>query len=107
MELRRILSRIRRRESRDPRRCLFSGGGVYGSWEEVAEQNPHAIMVRMPAFGLSGPWRDRTGFAMTVEQASGLAWLTGYEDGPPMVAGGVCDPLGGMHAVVALMAALD
>jgi crotonobetainyl-CoA:carnitine CoA-transferase CaiB-like acyl-CoA transferase len=74
--------------------------------EAVAALNPSAVMVRMPAFGLDGPWRDRTGFAMTVEQASGLAWQTGYEDGPPMDVGGVCDPFGGMHAVVALMAAL-
>lgn len=75
-------------------------------WEEISSCNPRAIMVRMPAFGLSGPWRDRTGFAMTVEQMSGLAWQTGYEDGPPMDVGGACDPLGGMHAVVALVAAL-
>ncbi len=63
-------------------------------------------MVRMPAFGLSGPWRDRTGFAMTVEQASGMAWRTGFADDLPMDVGGVCDPAGGMAAVVALVAAL-
>lgn len=74
--------------------------------EVVRAVNPAAILVRMPAFGLDGPWRDRTGFAMTVEQASGMAWQTGYADGPPMDVGGVCDPLGGMHAVVALMSAL-
>ncbi|HWE57710.1 MAG TPA: CoA transferase, partial [Acidimicrobiales bacterium] len=74
--------------------------------ERISQVNPSAVLVRMPAFGLSGPWRDRTGFAMTVEQASGLAWMTGYSDGPPMDMGGVCDPLCGMHAVVALMSAL-
>lgn len=72
----------------------------------VHDLNPTAVIVRMPAFGLDGPWRDRTGFAMTVEQASGLAWQTGYADGPPMDVGGVCDPLCGMHSVVALMTAL-
>ena len=30
-------------------------------------------MLRMPAFGLTGPWRDRVGFAQTMEQISGLA----------------------------------
>ncbi|HET6874105.1 MAG TPA: CoA transferase, partial [Acidimicrobiales bacterium] len=75
-------------------------------YERINRINPSAVLVRMPAFGLSGPWRDRTGFAMTVEQASGLAWMTGYADGPPMDMGGVCDPLSGMHAVVVLMAAL-
>jgi len=74
--------------------------------EEIRRRNPRAVLVRMPAFGLSGPWRNRTGFAMTVEQASGMAWRTGYEGGPPMDVGGICDPLGGMHAVIAALAAL-
>jgi crotonobetainyl-CoA:carnitine CoA-transferase CaiB-like acyl-CoA transferase len=62
-------------------------------------------MIRMPAFGLDGPWRDRPGFAMTVEQMSGLAWLTGYED-LPLVPRGACDPIGGMHTVFAFLVAL-
>ena len=48
------------------------------SWERVKELNPRALMMRMPAFGLSGPWRDNTGFAQTMEQLSGLAWMTGH-----------------------------
>jgi crotonobetainyl-CoA:carnitine CoA-transferase CaiB-like acyl-CoA transferase len=75
-------------------------------WEAVRELNPKIIMVRMPAFGLDGPWRDRPGFAMTIEQASGLAWMTGYED-LPLVIRGVCDPVGGMHTVFSLLAALE
>jgi crotonobetainyl-CoA:carnitine CoA-transferase CaiB-like acyl-CoA transferase len=65
------------------------------------------LILRMPAFGLNGPWRDRGGFAMTVEQNSGLAWLTGFIDDGPMVPRGVCDVLGGLHAIVALLAALQ
>ncbi|MCY3577299.1 MAG: CoA transferase [bacterium] len=76
-------------------------------WEEVHRLNPNAIMVRMPAFGLTGPWRDRTGFAMTIEQASGLAFLTGDPDGRPLVPRGMCDQLGGMHAVFATLLALE
>ena len=75
-------------------------------WDRVHALNPRAIMVRMPAFGLDGPWRDRAGFAMTVEQASGLAWITGYDD-MPLVPRGPCDPIGGMHAVFALLLALE
>lgn len=76
------------------------------SWKTVHALNPRAIMVRMPAFGLDGPWRDRTGFAMTVEQVSGMAWITGYED-MPLVVRGACDPVGGMNAVFALLLALE
>ena len=57
-------------------------------------------MVRMPAFGLDGPWRDRPGFAQTMEQVTGLAWLTGHVDDQPRIQRGPCDPNGGMHAVV-------
>jgi crotonobetainyl-CoA:carnitine CoA-transferase CaiB-like acyl-CoA transferase len=75
-------------------------------WEVVHALNPRAILVRMPAFGLDGPWRDRAGFAMTVEQASGLAWITGYDD-LPLVPRGACDPIGGLHAVFSLLLALE
>ncbi len=64
------------------------------------------VMVRMPGWGLEGPWRDRPGFATTMEQASGMAWVTGYQDGPPM-APGLCDPLAGIHAVFVTLAALE
>jgi crotonobetainyl-CoA:carnitine CoA-transferase CaiB-like acyl-CoA transferase len=75
-------------------------------WETIHSLNPKTVLVRMPAFGLDGPWRDRTGFAMTIEQASGMAWMTGYED-LPLVVRGACDPIGGMHAVIALLLALE
>jgi crotonobetainyl-CoA:carnitine CoA-transferase CaiB-like acyl-CoA transferase len=70
------------------------------------EINPRLISVRMPAWGLDGPWKDRTGFAPSVEQASGLAWLTGYDD-MPLIPRGVCDPVGGMHTVYALAIGLE
>lgn len=74
--------------------------------DTVRALNARAIYVRMPAFGLDGPWKDRAGFAMTVEQVTGLAWVTGYED-LPLVMRGVCDPLGSAHAVFALTLALE
>ena len=76
-------------------------------YDALAALNPRLIMVRMPAFGLDGPWRDRVGFAQTMEQLSGMAWLTGFRDGPPVIPRGPCDPLAGLHAVVALLVALE
>ena len=61
----------------------------------------------MPAFGLDGPWRDRVGFAPTMEQIAGLAWVTGLPDGPPVPPRGACDPLAGVHAAFAVLAALN
>lgn len=76
------------------------------TWEVLHELNPRLVSVRMPAWGLDGPWKDRTGFAPSVEQASGLAWITGYED-MPLIPRGVCDPIGGMHTVFALAMGLE
>ncbi|PJE19210.1 MAG: acyl-CoA hydratase [Mycobacterium sp.] len=75
-------------------------------WDAVSAANPHAVMVRMPAFGLDGPWRDRVGFAQTMEQATGMAWITGHAQGPPVIPRGVCDPIAGLHAAFAAVAAL-
>lgn len=76
------------------------------TYEVIRDINPRAIFVRMPAFGIEGPWRDRRGFAMNVEQVSGLAWVTGFED-IPITVRGACDPMGGIHAFFALMLALE
>jgi len=76
-------------------------------WDVVHATNPRAVMVRMPAFGLDGPWRDRPGFAQTMEQVTGLAWLTGHVDDQPRIQRGPCDPNGGMHAVVGALVALE
>ena len=76
-------------------------------WDVVSSVNPRAVMVRMPAFGLGGPWRERPGFTQTMEQASGAAWLTGYPQDQPRIQRGPCDPNAGMHAVVAAFAGLE
>jgi crotonobetainyl-CoA:carnitine CoA-transferase CaiB-like acyl-CoA transferase len=69
--------------------------------------NPKLVFARMPAFGLEGPWRDRVGFAPTMEQIAGLAWVTGLPEGPPVTPRGACDPLAGVHAAFAVLAALS
>ncbi|MDT5012429.1 MAG: hypothetical protein QOH57_4046 [Mycobacterium sp.] len=75
--------------------------------DTLLELNPGLVVVRMPAFGLDGPWRDRVGFAPTMEQIAGLAWVTGLPDGLPVPPRGPCDPLAGAHAAFALLAALQ
>lgn len=76
-------------------------------YDAVRAARPDVVMVRMPAFGLAGPWRDRPGFAQTMEQITGLAWVTGYEGGPPIIPGGPVDPMVGAHAALAIVAALE
>ncbi|MDA8046916.1 MAG: CoA transferase [Actinomycetota bacterium] len=73
------------------------------AWDVIHATNPRAVMVRMPAFGLDGPWRDRPGFAQTMEQVTGLAWVTGHRDDQPRIQRGPCDPNGGLHAAIAAL----
>lgn len=70
------------------------------------DARPDLIVARMPAWGLTGPWREQPGFAQNMEQATGLAYITGHPDGRPVVPRGVCDPLGGLHATFAVLAAV-
>ena len=84
---------------------VMEGFGL--GWKEVHAVNPALVMLRMPAFGLDGPWRDRTGFAMTMEQVSGMAALTGYPDRPPVPPRGCVDPIGGINGVFATLCALE
>lgn len=76
------------------------------TWDVLKTLNPTVIYVRMPAFGLSGPWRDRTGFAQTMEQLTGMAWITGHPDDQPRIQRGPSDPNAGMHAAFAVFVAL-
>ena len=84
---------------------VMEGFGL--GWAAIHAINPRIVMLRMPAFGLDGPWRDRTGFAMTMEQVSGMAAQSGYPDRPPSPPRGAVDPIGGINGVFATLCALE
>lgn len=73
----------------------------------LAAERPDLVMVSMPAFGGSGPWRDARAYGSTLEHASGLPSVSGEADWPPttnQLAYG--DPVGGLNAAAALLTAL-
>ena len=76
------------------------------TYDAIREFRPDVVMVSMPGWGLDGPWRTAPDSRTTMEQASGMAFVTGYNDGPPM-APGLCDPLAGVHGAFAVLAALE
>jgi crotonobetainyl-CoA:carnitine CoA-transferase CaiB-like acyl-CoA transferase len=76
-------------------------------FEAVRAIRPDVVMVRMPGFGLEGPWRDNVAFAFVIEDASGLTWMTGYPDANPLSPYCVGDPAAGIHALVGLLVALE
>ena len=81
-------------------------GNVGLEYHDLFARNSAVILLRMPAFGLDGPWRDRSGFAQTTEQVSGIAWMTGEAGGEALVRSTI-DPIAGIHGAFAVLAALE
>lgn len=76
-------------------------------FDTVRRLRSDAILLRMPGFGLDGPWRDNPAFAYAIEAAAGVSWLTGFPDRNPYEPYSVGDPNAGVHALNALLLALE
>ena len=75
--------------------------------ERMWEANPKLVIMRATAFGQTGPYKDRRGFARVFEAMSGLTYMTGDPDSTPMQSGyPIGDAIGGMFAVTSVLAAL-
>jgi len=76
-------------------------------YEVIASLRPDLVMLSMPGFGKTGPDSGSVAFGITIEAMAGLASLTGYGDGWPMKGGvNTGDPIAGLHAAGAILAAL-
>src|SRR5262249_33139917 len=73
----------------------------------VQAVRPDAVMLRIPGFGLDAPCPHNPPFASAFESASGLSWLTGYPHRPPYEPYSIGDPNAGVHALNALLLALE
>ena len=69
---------------------------------------PDLIMVSMPAFGGSGPWKDFIQYGIGQEQLGGIASMNGYrgEDAPVKSGVNFGDPISGAHAAGTVLSAL-
>ena len=77
-------------------------------WESVAQTNPGVISIAMSGMGASGPWQSYVTYAPTVHALAGLTYLTGVPGRSDIGVGfSYNDHMAGLHAVVALLAALD
>src|SRR5437899_2860820 len=56
-------------------------------WSELAPLRPSLVMVRISAFGQTGPNRERPGFGRIAAAVGGLAYLAGYPDRAPVSPG--------------------
>jgi len=83
-------------------------GNLGIEYDDLKKVRPDVIMVSMPGFGSSGPYRDYVCFGEALEGMTGLSHLTGNKDGPPVrSAGAFTDPASGMWAVYGILAALQ
>ena len=65
-------------------------------------------MVRISAFGQTGPYRERPGFGRIAAAVGGISYLSGYPDRPPVTPGTptVPDYLAGVMGAVGALIAL-
>ncbi|MBT3330232.1 MAG: CoA transferase [Rhodospirillaceae bacterium] len=85
--------------------------GTLAKWgldkETLWKANPNLIILRATAFGQTGPYATKPGFARIFEAMSGLAYITGEPDGSPMHNGyPIGDAIGGLTACNAVLMAL-
>jgi len=76
-------------------------------YEGLKAVNPALIMVRVSAFGQTGPYRERPGFGRIAAAVGGISYLSGHPDRPPVTPGTPTIPdylAGVMGALGALMA---
>ncbi len=77
-------------------------------YERLCHLKPDIILLSMSAMGHTGPWRDYSGFAPTVQAASGLTYLTGFPGRAPSGPGfSYADHLAGLFGVLAVLEALE
>jgi crotonobetainyl-CoA:carnitine CoA-transferase CaiB-like acyl-CoA transferase len=78
------------------------------SYDKLAEAKPDIIMLSMSAMGQTGPWRDFVALGPTIQAFSGITQLTSFPEGPPLGFGySYADPISGLFAVLAILAALE
>ena len=74
--------------------------------DDLLRRHPRLIVLRMTAFGQSGPYRDRAGFGTLAEAMSGFPALSGWEDRPPLLPPlALADVMAAMLAASAVLAA--
>lgn len=55
--------------------------------ETIRRANPDIILLSISGQGATGPDAGQVSYGSTLEAVAGLAWLTGYAGGPPVVSG--------------------
>jgi crotonobetainyl-CoA:carnitine CoA-transferase CaiB-like acyl-CoA transferase len=78
-------------------------------YEQMRSVNPGVILVRVSAYGQTGPYAGRPGFGRIAQAFGGLTYLAGHPDRPPVNPGSatLADYAAGLFSTTAALAALD
>ncbi len=74
-------------------------------YEALSKRNPRLVYCTLKGF-LSGPYEHRPALDEVVQMMGGLAYMTGLPDRPLRVGSSVNDIMGGMFAVIGILASL-
>lgn len=76
-------------------------------YEALRQLNPALVYGCVSGFGQYGPYRDRAGYDIIGQAASGLMSITGWPDGQPTRSGtAISDVLGGLSVTIGILTAL-
>ncbi|HEV3086901.1 MAG TPA: CoA transferase [Candidatus Elarobacter sp.] len=76
-------------------------------YESLRAENPRIVYASISGYGQDGPYRDRAGFGNIAESMSGLRYITGFQDRPPVRVGiSLADELAALYCVVGIQSAL-
>lgn len=85
---------------------VLEGWGL--SWEALRDANPGLVMLRVSAFGQTGPYRHLPGNAHTAHAVAGLSYLAGFPGESPLVPGTTLlgDYVSSLYGVIGVLLAL-
>lgn len=80
----------------------------YGlGYDALKAERPDLVYVSISGYGQSGPYAARPGFGSIAESMSGLRYVTGFADRPPVRMGiSIGDELAALYAVIGALLAL-
>ncbi len=77
-------------------------------YEALSELNPGLVMLRVSAYGQTGPYKDRPGYARIAHAFSGLSYLAREPGAKPVMPGStsLADYFSGLYGAVGVLMAL-
>ncbi|TWU42789.1 CaiB/BaiF CoA transferase family protein [Novipirellula artificiosorum] len=77
------------------------------NYDVVRDLNPRIVYGEVSGYGTEGPWRDKPGQDLLAQSMTGLMFLSGRRDSPPVPIGlAAADAICGVHFAQGLLAAL-